>query len=91
MRYIVRLAGTTRESEEVSIGASPRASLWLAIGAKAHALFQCRDYVNPGDIQRIARDVLRHRIIVSPEWTFEGIDSDAIITRVLKNTDIPSV
>lgn len=91
IKYIVRLSATTRESEEVTLGASPRASLWLAIGAKAHAVFNGRDYVNPGDIQRVARDVLRHRVTVSPEWQFEGIDSDAIITRVLKNVDVPSV
>lgn len=91
MKYIVKLSATTRESEEVTLGASPRASLWLAIAAKAHAMFQGRDYVNPGDIQRVARDVLRHRVSVSPEWQFEGIDSDAIITRVLKNVDVPTV
>ncbi len=91
MRYIVRLTATTRESEEVSVGASPRASLWLAISSKAHALFQGRDYVNPGDIQRVAKDVLRHRVIVSPEWIFEGIDSEEIINRVLKNIETPKV
>jgi len=91
MRYIVRLSATTRESEEVTLGASPRASLWLAIGAKAHALINGRDYVNPGDIQRVAKDILRHRVSVSPEWQFEGIDSEAIITRVLKNVEIPSI
>lgn len=91
MKYIVRLTQTTRESEEVTLGASPRASLWLAIAAKAHALLQGRNYVNPGDIQRVARDVLRHRVSVSPEWQFEGIDSDAIITRVMKNIEVPTV
>lgn len=91
MRYIVKLTGTTRDSEEVTLGASPRASLWIAIASKAHALLQGRDYVNPGDIQRVARDVLRHRVSVSPEWQFEGIDSDAIITRVLKNIEVPTV
>lgn len=91
MRYIVRLSSTTRESEEVTLGASPRASLWLAIGSKAHALFNGRTYCNPGDIQRVARDVLRHRVTVSPEWEFEGLNSDAIITRVLKNVEVPSI
>lgn len=91
MKYIVTISSTTRESEEVTLGASPRASLWLAIGAKAHALMNGRDYVNPGDIQRVARDILRHRISVRPEWQFEGIDSDAIITRVLQKVEIPSV
>ena len=91
MQYIVKLTQTTRESEEVTMGASPRASLWLAIASKAHALLQGRDYVNPGDIQRVARDVLRHRVSVSPEWQFEGIDADAIITRVLQNIEVPSI
>ena len=91
MQYIVKLTQTTRESEEVTMGVSPRASLWLAIASKAHALLQGRDYVNPGDIQRVARDVLRHRVSVSPEWQFEGIDADAIITRVLQNIEVPSI
>ena len=91
MQYIVKLTQTTRESEEVTMGASPRASLWLAIASKAHALLHGRDYVNPGDIQRVARDVLRHRVSVSPEWQFEGIDADAIITRVLQNIEVPSI
>ena len=91
MQYIVKLTQTTRESEEVTMGASPRASLWLAVASKAHALLQGRDYVNPGDIQRVARDVLRHRVSVSPEWQFEGIDADAIITRVLQNIEVPSI
>jgi MoxR-like ATPase len=91
IKYIVRLAQTTRESEEVTIGASPRASLWLAIGAKAHALFDGREYVNPGDVQRVAKDILRHRVIVSPEWQFEGVDSDVIIDRVMRNVPVPTL
>ena len=91
MKYIVRIVKLTRESEEVLIGASPRASLWLAIAGKAHALFEGRDYVNPGDIQRVARNILRHRVIISPEWEFEGITSDIIIDRILRNVEIPRV
>ncbi len=91
MKYIVRIIKLTRESEEVMIGASPRASLWLAIAGKAHALFDGRDYVNPGDIQRVARGILRHRVIISPEWEFEGITSDTIIDRILRNVEVPRV
>ena len=91
IKYIVRLVQTTRESEEVSIGASPRASLWLAIGAKAHAVFEGRDYVNPSDVQRVARSILRHRVIVAPEWQFEGITSDSIVDRVLRNVPAPAL
>ncbi len=91
MKYIVRIIKLTRESEEVQIGASPRASLWLAIAGKAHALFEGRDYVNPGDIQRVAKGILRHRVIISPEWEFEGITSETIIDRILRNVEIPRV
>ena len=63
IQYIVDLVSTTRESEEVIMGASPRASMWLAIAGKAHALLNGRDYVSPQDIQAVAPSILRHRII----------------------------
>ncbi len=91
MEYIVKLVNATRQSEEVEIGASPRASLWLAITGKARALLSGRDYVSPGDIQRVAPMVLRHRIIIKPEWEFEGINSDTIIERVLKYVEPPAL
>lgn len=91
MEYIVKLVTATRKSEEVEIGASPRASLWLAITGKANALLAGREYVTPGDIQKVAPMVLRHRIIIKPEWEFEGITSDTIIQRVLKYVEPPAI
>ncbi len=91
IKYIVKLTKTTRESEEVVIGASPRASLWLAIAGKANAVMEGRDYVNPSDIQKVAPNILRHRVIVSPEWEFEGVNSESIITRVLRNIPVPTI
>jgi MoxR-like ATPase len=90
-QYIVRIVSLTRESEEVSIGASPRASLWMTIAAKASAAMDSRTYVNPLDIQKIAKNVLRHRVIIKPEYEFDGTTSEDIIDRILKHTPAPSI
>ncbi len=76
-------------SQFVEYGASPRASLWLALGGKAHALMSGRGYVTPEDIKAIAPDVLRHRIILSYEALAEDVKVDAIIDQVLKSTKVP--
>jgi MoxR-like ATPase len=90
-KYIVRIVSLTRESEEVSMGASPRASLWMTIAAKASAAMEGRTYVNPIDIQKIAKNVLRHRVIIKPEYEFDGTTSEIIIDRILKHTPAPSI
>lgn len=90
-KYIVRIVSLTRESEEVSMGASPRASLWMTIAAKASAAMEGRTYVNPMDIQKIAKNVLRHRVIIKPEYEFDGTTSEIIIDRILKHTPAPSI
>jgi MoxR-like ATPase len=90
-KYIVRIVSLTRESEEVTMGASPRASLWMTIAAKASAAMEGRTYVNPMDIQKIAKNVLRHRVIIKPEYEFDGTTSEIIIDRILKHTPAPSI
>ncbi len=90
-KYIVRIVNLTRESEEVSLGGSPRASLWLAIAAKSSAAMEGRTYVNPADIQKVAKNVLRHRIIIKPEYEFDGTTSEIIIDRILKHTPAPTI
>ncbi|MHA1223979.1 MAG: AAA family ATPase [Candidatus Heimdallarchaeaceae archaeon] len=90
-KYIVRIVNLTRESEEVSMGASPRASLWLTIAAKASAAMDGRAYVNPLDIQKVAKNVLRHRVIIKPEYEFDGTTSEIIIDRILKHTPTPTI
>ncbi len=91
VKYIIRIVSLTRESEEVEIGASPRASLWLTIEAKASAVINGRKYVNPIDIQKVAKNVLRHRIIIKPEYEFDGTTSEIIIDRILKHTPVPNI
>ena len=90
-KYIVRIVNLTRESEEVYMGASPRASLWMTIAAKASAAMDGRTYVNPVDIQKVAKNVLRHRVLIKPEYEFDGTTSEIIIDRILKHTPTPSI
>ncbi len=73
----------------IDYGASPRASLWLILAAKAHALLNGRGYVRPEDIKAIAHDVLRHRVILSYEAEAEEITSDEIIDKILNKVKIP--
>ena len=89
--YIVSLVSTTRGTTEYKIpslkyvrwGASPRASIWLALGGAAVALLEGREYVLPKDVKTIAKPVLRHRIILNYEGKAKGISTDEIIEEVL--------
>jgi MoxR-like ATPase len=73
----------------IDYGASPRASIWLILSAKAHALLNSRGYVLPEDINGVAHDVLRHRIILSYEAEAEEVTTDAIITKILEKIKVP--
>ena len=96
--YAVELVLSTREPERLKLrnlqsaiqwGASPRATLWLVRGAKTLALCEGRDYVTPYDVKSIAKDVLRHRLVLTYESQAEGITSDAIIERLLQEVASP--
>lgn len=95
--YIVDIVCATRDPEKYGIdlgnfinyGASPRATIFLAVAAKAHAFIQQRAYVTPQDIKSIGADVLRHRVIVSYEAEAEEKTSDDIIKTVFDNIEVP--
>ena len=70
-------------------GASPRATIWLALTARAHAFVSGRGYVTPTDIKGVALEVLRHRVIPTYEAEAEGLDSDALVARVLETVPVP--
>ena len=76
-------------SDMIEYGASPRASIWMILASKAHALLNGRGYVVPEDVVHIANDVLRHRIILTYEAEAEGVTSDNIIRKVLSSTRSP--
>ena len=73
----------------VQFGASPRATVFLAIASKAHAFIRGRGYVTPEDVKSIAFDVLRHRIILSYEAEAEDVTTEQIIQRVLDTIEVP--
>ena len=95
--YIVNIVTTTRDpgvvdeslAGQVLYGASPRASMGIDRAARAHAWLEGRDYVGPEDIQAIAPDVLRHRIVLSFEAEADGIDTNSVIQRVLDGVGVP--
>ncbi|MCP4752256.1 MAG: MoxR family ATPase [Proteobacteria bacterium] len=96
--YIVDLVDATRNPENyglsklqplIEIGASPRASITLAIAAKGYAFLQGKGFVSPQDIKLIAPDVLRHRIIISYEAEAEEKDSDDIVQEILSEIPVP--
>ena len=95
--YIVKVvvatrnAGTVDKSLEGQImyGASPRASMGIDRAARAHAWLAGRDFVGPEDIQAIAPDVMRHRLVLSFEAEADGVDANSIIRRILDGVGVP--
>ena len=73
----------------IEFGASPRASIYLTVAAKSLAFLQGRGYVVPDDVISIARDVLRHRVILSYEAEAEELTTEDIVERVLRTVEVP--
>ena len=91
-QYMVQLVVASRDAEALDpelaqwleVGASPRATIALDRCARAHAWLQGRDYVSPDDVQAVAHDVLRHRLIMSFEAEADGRKKDDLIDRLLQ-------
>ena len=96
-RYIVRLVHATRRPDEygvhiaplIRVGASPRATINIALTSRAHAFLEGRSYVTPHDVKSVAMDVLRHRVTVTYEAEAEGLNSEQIIARLLDELPVP--
>ena len=87
--YIVHLVESTREHRDLSLGASPRASLGLFRAGRALALVQDRDYVLPDDIKALAPSVTAHRIILSPSARMRGVRAVDVIAELLEEVPVP--
>jgi MoxR-like ATPase len=96
--YIVALVSATRAPREVGLvdlapliayGASPRATLALSHTSRAVAFLRGRGYVVPEDVKEIAKDVLRHRVLLTYEAEAEDVTSDTIIDRILERVEVP--
>jgi MoxR-like ATPase len=96
-RYIVRLVQATRNPDAygvpiaplIRVGASPRATINLALTSRAHAFLDGRAYVTPHDVKSVVMDVLRHRVTVTYEAEAEGMGSEQIIERLLNQMPVP--
>ncbi|TXK80994.1 MoxR family ATPase [Paenibacillus sp. N3.4] len=89
LAYMTTIIRKTRESKRVQLGASPRAGIALLMASKAWALLEGRTYVTPDDIKLIARPVLRHRLLLTPQAELEGGTSDQIIQETLGSIPVP--
>ena len=97
-RYALEIALATRRlaerglgdlAEYVAFGASPRGPINLVLGARALALLRGRRYALPQDVRELAKDVLRHRMVLSYEALAEGVEADTVLDRVLEAVEMP--
>ena len=95
--YIVNIVFATRSPKDfkldiaplIAFGASPRATIYLTLAAKAHAFVRGRGYATPEDIKAIAFDVLRHRVLLTYEAEAEDVTPESIVQRVLDAVEVP--
>lgn len=96
--YIVDVVFATRNpadyglaelADYIEYGASPRASIYLNLAARAHAFLRHRGYVTPEDIKSIGPDVLRHRLVLTYEAEAEEISTEDVIQRLFDHVEIP--
>ena len=96
-RYVAEITDATRDpaaygidpADHIRYGASPRASIFMILGAKATALMDRRGYVIPEDVRTVAHDVLRHRIILTYEAEADGMTTDQAIDAILREVPVP--
>jgi MoxR-like ATPase len=94
--YAVQLAAATREpgpqhSEHIAFGASPRGPISITLASRALALIRGRDFVTTDDVRAIAKDALRHRLVLSYTALAEGVSADQILDSVLATVPVPEV
>jgi MoxR-like ATPase len=96
--YIVSLVVATRDPAAsglkelagyIEYGASPRATIYLNLAARAHAFLRHRGFVTPEDIKAVAYDVLRHRVSLTYEAEAENLTSEKIVQRILEKIEVP--
>jgi MoxR-like ATPase len=100
IEYAVKLSDATRHVSSVGLaelarfitfGASPRASINMILAGRALALVRGREYALPQDLQEIAHDILRHRLVLSYEALADGVSADDIIDRILEAVPVPEL
>jgi len=96
--YIVSIVHATRDpkahglsdlADFIAFGASPRASIYLNMAARAHAFLRHRGYVTPEDIKAIGVDVLRHRVILTYEAEAEDVTAETVVRKLFERVEVP--
>jgi len=87
--YLVDIVRATRQHESILVGAGPRATQSLMMGARANAVMSGRDFVTPDDIKLMAQPVLEHRLILRPEFEIEGLTVGEVIQQILQQVAVP--
>jgi MoxR-like ATPase len=89
IQYIAKLVDTTRNNSDLTLGASPRASLAIMRASKAVAAMNGRSFVTPDDVKQVAYPVLCHRIMITPEREMEGLVAEDIIKGIAESIELP--
>lgn len=89
LTYIAQVAAASRQSPDITLGASTRASTHVLLAAKTFAALQGRNFVTPDDIKFVVLPVYRHRLLLKPEAEIEGLDADAVVQRLLNQVEVP--
>ena len=88
-QYIVSLTEATRRHSEVSLPASPRASLGMFRAIRAMALVQDRDYVIPDDVKMLAPAIIAHRLVLSPSARMRGVQNADVVNELVRTVPVP--
>ena len=89
INYITTMVRRTRGHRQLTLGASPRATVGLMLAAKALALIRGRLFVTPDDVKMMALPVLRHRVLLKPEAEIEGVGTDRVLTALIEGVEVP--
>jgi MoxR-like ATPase len=89
LTYVAKIGIASRQSPDIVLGASTRATTHVLLAAKTFAALQGRNYVTPDDVKFVVPPVYRHRILLKPEAEIEGLDPESVIQRVLGSVEVP--
>ncbi len=89
IQYVVDLVRQTRHHPSILVGAGPRATQALLLGARAGAVLEGRDFVTPDDVRDLLQPTLAHRIVLRPEFELEGLSVDEVITQLATEVPVP--
>ena len=89
LKYIASIVNNTRTNANLYLGASPRASIAIMDASKALAAINGRDFITPEDIKKVARPILAHRVILTPEREMEGLTAEKVVEQLIESVEIP--